>query len=329
VIKFNADAQTPRGGGDGGDQGSFLPISSSQYVHKLSERWRLGLSLLSISGASLNPQNDWAGRNEVVDVSLFSLTLAPTVAVRVCDWLSLGAGAAITYGKMDLRVRLPIPTEPGLKLKAMDDFGAAPIAAVLFEPTPELRLGVIYQGETDLDLEGKIKLLGLDGKSELDLPLAQAVRASVYWEATDRFALLASGGWEDWSAAWDLPFTAPGVSVDIPLKFRDTWYVAGGVHYHLNEALTLQTGVRYDSSALKDRDRTTGFPVDRAWTLGAGGLYDWSENLRIGLSFVWVDLGKAPVNTSYVKGKYRSNDLFIFGLSLSWKKLPWSGKATL
>ena len=60
-----------------------------------------------------------------------------------------------------------------------------------------------------------------------------------------------------------------------------------------------------------------------------GALYDWSENLRLGLSFNWVDLGNAPVNNIRVKGKYRDNDLYIFGLSLHWKKLPWSGKATL
>ncbi len=91
----------------------------------------------------------------------------------------------------------------------------------------------------------------------------------------------------------------------------------------------MQTGVRYDSSALKDADRTTGFPIDRVWTLGVGGLYDWSEKLRIGLSFVWTDLGKAPANTSFVKGKYRRNDVFLFGFSAHWKKLPWSGKAIL
>ncbi len=44
---------------------------------------------------------------------------------------------------------------------------------------------------------------------------------------------------------------------------------------------------------------------------------------------VWVDLGKARVNDAFVKGKYRDNELYIFGVSLQWKKLPWSGKATL
>ena len=129
--------------------------------------------------------------------------------------------------------------------------------------------------------------------------------------------------------AKDLPVSIAGNSFDIPLGFRDTWYVAGGVHFRLNDTVTLQTGVRYDSSALKDSKRTTAFPVDRAYTLGVGALYDWSESLRLGFAFNWVDLGKAPVDTGFVKGKYRDNDLYIFGVSFHWKKLPWSGKATL
>jgi long-chain fatty acid transport protein len=337
VTEFDADADTPSGGSDGGDQGGFLPITSSQYVHKLSERWRLGLALLSISGASLDPDNDWAGRNETTKVTLFSLSLIPTVAVRLTDWLSVGGGVGITYGKLDINVRTPpLPpdgSERFIKLKDLDDWDVAPYVGVLFEPTPELRLGVLYQGETDFDLTGKVDIPVAavpDVAIDLDFPLAQAVRASVFWGVSDRFDLLASAGWEDWSTAETLPVAVgESGSASLALHFRDTWYVAGGVHYHLNDAWTLQTGLRYDSSALKDRYRTAALPIDRMWTLGVGGLYDWNENLRIGLSFVWADLGDAPLNTRNVKGKYNPNDLFLFGVSLQWKKLPWSGRATL
>jgi long-chain fatty acid transport protein len=330
-VEFDAEADTPRGGGDGGDQGGFIPISSNQYVHKLSDRWRFGMSLLSISGAALDPKNDWAGRNENVDLSLFSLTLMPTVGVRVTDWLSLGAGVGVTYGKLDFRVRLPLPLlgEPGIQLKGLDDWEAAPLVSVLLEPTPKLRLGVTYQGETDFDLRGKAEFLQLDSTIELELPLAQAVRASLYWDATDHLALMANAGWEDWSVAKTLPISVGGQSTSLPLGFRDTWFVAAGVHYRVSDTLTLQTGLRYDSSALKDGARTTAFPVDRVYTLGVGGLYDWSENLRLGFSFVWSDLGKAPVKSNFADGKFRSNDVYLFGVSLSWKKLPWSGRATL
>jgi long-chain fatty acid transport protein len=335
TVKFKADVDPDgdniRNGTNGGDQGDFIPISSTSYVHKLSDRWRLGLSLLSLSGASLDPSHDWAGRFETTQITLFSLTFMPTVAVRVTDWLSVGAGAAITYGRFDMRVRAPVGMEPTIRLKNLDDWAAAPVASVLIEPTPDLRFGVVYHGETEFHLDGKVKLpagLGFTPALELELPLAQAVRASAYWDVTDEIALVMNSGWEDWSVAKSLPVSTANGGTAIPLKFRDTWYLGLGGYYRLNDEWTLQSGFRYDSSALKKRNRTTGLPVDRVWTFAVGGLYDYSEKLKIGLAFSWSNLGTAPVNDDRVKGKYRRNDVFLFNVSLNWKKLPWSGRGT-
>jgi long-chain fatty acid transport protein len=331
TVKFKADANTPSGGTDGGDQGGFLPISSTSYVHKLSDRWRLGMSILAISGASLDPSVDWAGRFETTKVTLFSLSFSPTVAVRVTDWLSVGAGAQISYGRLNINVLAPppIPGEPKVELDDLDDWAVAPLASVLIEATPELRLGVLYQGETEFHLDGKIKIpAGVTPALDLEFPLARAVRTSIYWDATDRIALVMNSGWEDWSVARSLPVSTSMGSGKVPLNFRDTWYLGLGGYYQLNDAWTLQTGFRYDSSALKDRNRTTALPVDRVWTLGVGGLYDYSEKLKFGFAFSWSNLGNAPVNNATVKGKYSRNDVFLFNVSLNWKKLPWSGRGT-
>ncbi len=111
----------PSPGSNGGNQGGFIPLTSSQYVHKLSERLRLGLSLISISGAVLDPSDDWAGRKELTEINLFTLSIAPSVAVRVTDWLSLGAGALVTYGTLDVDVRIPIAGEPTAQIRNADD----------------------------------------------------------------------------------------------------------------------------------------------------------------------------------------------------------------
>jgi long-chain fatty acid transport protein len=293
------------------------------------------MSLLSFAGAALDPSDDWAGRFETTEISLFTLTFLPTVAVRVTDWLSLGAGAAVTYGELDIRVRAPVAGDPTIRLKEMNDWAAAPLVSVLVEPTPELRFGVIYLGETEFNLDGDIKAPRRNAGDplipfalELELPMARAVRASGYWDATDEIALVMSTGWEDWSAAKSLPLSTSNGSASIPLKFRDTWYIAGGVYFKVSDKWTVQTGFRYDSSALRDGDRTTALPVDRIWTLGIGGFYDFSEKLKIGLAFAWSDLGNAPVNNATVSGKYSSNDVFLFNVSFNWKKLPWSGRGT-
>ena len=259
------------------------------------------MSLLSFAGAGLDPSDNWAGRFETTEITLFSLTFLPSVAVRVTDWLSVGAGAAVSYGMFDMKVKAPnppVPGEPTLRLKDLDDWAVAPIASVLIEPTPELRFGVVYQGETEFNLDGQIRAGGASPSIELKLPLARAVRTSLYWDATDEIALVMSSGWEDWSTAKSLPISAANAGAAIPLKFRDTWYIGLGGYYQLNDKWRLQSGFRYDSSALKDTNRTTALPVDRLWTLAAGGLYDYSETVKIGLCIFldqsWQRAGQQP-----------------------------------
>ncbi len=328
-IKFDQDSDTPTSGGNGGEQGGLVPITSAAYVHKVSDSVRFGLTLFSFAGAGMSPSNDWTGRNEITNLTLFTLTIDPTIGIKLTDWLSIGGGMAITYGKLDLSLRAPGPQEQRIELDSIDDFGTAPIVSFLVEPKEGLRFGVVYVGETKLNLDGDVNLpMGMSQNGTLELPIAQAVRGSAYWEATDRIALMMSAGWEDWSAAETLPLTFSGGGAAIPLEFRDTWYLGGGVHYKLFDRWTLQAGYRYDSSALKDSDRTTAFPIDQTHAVGTGVKYQWSDDLVIGTSFVWMNMGSGSVDTANAKGDYTRNDIFFFGFNLSWSKLPWSGRGT-
>ena len=51
-----------------------MPLLSAGYIHKLSERWRLGLGLATIAGAVLDPDDDWAGRQQITETSLLTLS---------------------------------------------------------------------------------------------------------------------------------------------------------------------------------------------------------------------------------------------------------------
>lgn len=328
-IEFRQSDNTPTPGTNGGNQGGFVPIASGQYVHKLSERLRLGLSLFSVSGAVLDPRDNWTGRNEVTEIDLFSITIQPSLAIRVTDWLSIGGGAAITYGTLDLEVRAPALNEPTVKLKDADAWGAAPVASALIEVTPELRLGVAYLGETKLKLDGKLDLPAFLPTSfiDLDLDFAQAIRGSGTWQATEKLTLLLSGGWEDWSVLDRIPITFGPVGTGLPLHFRDTWNLAGGIRYR-KDPWTWQLGVRYDSSPVKDKNRLAALPLDRVWTVGVGTLHQWSEHLRIGFAFNWLDLGRARLETGSVRGRYQNNNLYLFNVSIQMRDLPWAGKLT-
>ncbi|MCH7709240.1 MAG: outer membrane protein transport protein [Myxococcales bacterium] len=331
-IRFNSDPDTPStSGGDGGDQGGFFPIVGSQYVHKLTDRFRLGMSLFSISGAALDPGDEWVGRNEVTELTLLTITAMPSVAFRATDWLSIGGGVGVSYGSIDFDLRSPLPLllEPKIKIDNADDFALAWTVGVLLEPDPGLRFGVVYQSKTELELDGDLKIGGnsLPG-IDLDLDLAQAVRMGVYWDVTDRFAVLLSAAWEDWSELKNIPLSVGGVGAALPINFKDTWKGGIGFEYQLLDALRLQTGFMWDTSPVRQKDRIASFPIDRQFRIATGARYNYSDALTLGVSFVYIDLGKSKLNTGNLKGHYNQNRAFVLGFNMQWKQLPWGGRGT-
>ena len=322
TIKFDTTNSAVNQGGNGGDQGGFIPLVGSGYSHKLHDRVRLGMGVFAVSGAALNPQNTWAGRGQVTQLSLFTIATNPGVALKVTDWLSVGGNWLIVYGTLDWRLRLP--TEQQLRFKDSDDVEFAGMASILLEPMEGLRFGLLYQSEVDLKLRGSARgPAGLNPDFNIELPLAQYVRVSAYWDATDKLALLFSAGWEDWSTMGQVGVDVAGISSDVTLGFEDTWRVGGGIHYQLTPEWMLQTGYSYDSSALKNKNRTAALPIDEQHRVGVGAVHQLSENLRVGVNFAWIHLGAGKIRTPGLRGNYERNELFFLGFNVNWGVESW------
>ena len=92
TVKFDTDVDSSIPGGNGGDAGGPAPMLGQFLVHSLTERLKLGVNLISITGAILDYDSNWAGRYLNTEVTLLTITLNPTLAYRVTDWLSIGGG---------------------------------------------------------------------------------------------------------------------------------------------------------------------------------------------------------------------------------------------
>ena len=235
----------------------------------------------------------------------------------------------MTYATLDWKLSAPEGMEPTIKMDGMDDFGVAPVVALLYEPTPRLRFGAVYQGETDLSLGGDVSIstpMAVTADIDLDLPLAQAVRLNAFWQLDDLVALFFSARWEDWSTLDTTAVTIDGVTDVVTLGFKDTWGGGIGIEVYPAERWTFQTGLSYDSSALNDSDRTVALPIDRAIRYGIGVLYDYTEQTQLGVAFNYINLGDGEVDQATVSGSYDKNELFMLAFSANFSKLPWSGR---
>ena len=69
----------------------------------------LGLGLNSPFGLGIQYNDNWPGRFNVTKAAIQTLNLNPTVAVKVTDYLSVGAGLDIMYFDFNLKRVLPLP----------------------------------------------------------------------------------------------------------------------------------------------------------------------------------------------------------------------------
>jgi long-chain fatty acid transport protein len=330
-VKFDPDDDTPIPGGSGGNQGGPGPILGAFYTHSLSDRWKVGANLISVSGAILDPDDDWAGRFQLQEVELFTLSFNPTIAYRVSDWLSVGAGAVLMYGRLDMDVAAPLPPAIGgegrVKLDDLDDFEPGFDVGVLFEVSPRTRIGVAYLSEIELNLDGDVKLqpLGLQAGIDTRLPFVQTVRAGLYHELTDWFTLLVSVAWEDWSTFNNQFVPVSRVSTEIRRRWNDTWHVGLGAQYWLDDRWMLQSGVAYDSSPVDSDDRMSDLPMDQQIRVALGVQHHWSDRVKVGAAFTYADYGGAIIGTSLLRGHYERNQIFFLAFNVNWGGLWGSG----
>ena len=340
-VEFDQSSTPPPsgiGGGDGGQQGGPGPVLSAHYVHRIwdredadwFDRFRLGVSLISLSGAVLDPHNDWAGRSQVTELSLFTLSVIPSVAVRLHETFSIGVGANLMYGRMDYKIRPNNALNPDLQVNFdwIDDFEAAPTVSALWEPRNDTRVGMIWADELELGLSGSVKIkntmagdpsVGIKTK----IPFVQSVHTSVVHEFTEDLFVGAQLRWEDWSE-FGTQFVALGGQDTPGLKrnWKDTWGGSLGIRYRIDERWAVLTGFGYDSTPVRNKDRTADMPMDRQWRLAIGAQRTLGKKTA-GLNFSYANLGEAKIRQDDLRGSYDDNQLFSVTLYLTFDSLPW------
>jgi len=345
-LKFSPDSSTTQSGPEG-DPSAWIPAGSMFYVHPVSKDVRLGFGMFGNFGLSLEYEDDWVGRYYVQEATLQSLTFMPSVAYRVSPQISVGAGLGIVYAIFKDTVAIPnrqlFDPLPDGQLKLEDhDWSANGKFGILYEPTKTTRFGVTYTTQTVLKFKNPLEWSGLgpgleaflqsSGKlnSRLDLGMRepQAVMVSAFHDLTDRLALLASVGWEQWSkfGKIDVGFvdnTTRSLTTD--LNYKDTWHGALGAQYRLSDPWLLSVGVAYDSAMLDDDQRSPALPVGDTWRFALGGQYRWSPKLTLSGAYELAWGGNLPMNVSRgpvagtVSGEYKDTAIHVLDLTMNYK----------
>jgi long-chain fatty acid transport protein len=313
-VKFSPGRQTTITGDNGGNAGQLTPGVGLYYVYSLSHQLKFGLSLTQPYGGELDYADGWVGRYIVQTTEFYALDLNPSVAYKINDQVSIGGGVTVEYVNLQETVALPII--PILDAQAnikVDNVAPGFNLGALFTPQPSTRIGVTYRSKINHNLSGNVTFLRLAASPGIttNLIMPQTVTASISQDVTRNFALLGEVGWANWAQMKDASLTIAGFTANTPLNWNNTYRVGAAGQYKMTQAIMLHAGASYDSSPTSSSLRLPSLPFDKQIRAGAGVVYNVNRVAQIGLSYEYLNFGKATINNSssvgVLQGSYPKN----------------------
>lgn len=296
---------TSRSSGDIGDT-AILPASYMSY--QLNDQIVLGLGINAPFGLTTDANPTYDGRFLHNESKITTYNFTPTVAYRVNDMITIGAGLQVQYIDAQLRqtfygVGTPLAGLTGRRsaIKGTDT-GFGFTAGILITPSDQTSIGLGFRSKIKHDLDGTFHIAGVPPKSQIgaDVDLPEIVTLSLRQVVAPNWTFLGSVEWTNWSRVPELRvicdsgLTCPGPAAGtplavLPLGWNDGWMFSGGIEHNYSEQLTLRGGIAYEISPIDSAEgRTLRVPdADRFW-LTAGASYKMNENTTIDFSYAHV-----------------------------------------
>jgi len=151
---------------------------------------------------------------------------------------------------------------------------------------------------------------------------------SGYHQLTDKLALTANLGWQDWSEFGKQEFTIKDQNttrLTVDKDYDDTWHYAVGAQYRIYEPWLLSVGFAYDSSPVDDKTQNSpDLALDSQYRYACGLQYDWNQDVTVGVAYEYLDLGDGKLEQSGVlsgdlAGKYEPFHAHVISLNMAWK----------
>jgi long-chain fatty acid transport protein len=290
-------------------------VPNAYFAFRLTPDVHLGVGLNSPFGLKTDYDPDWIGRYQAIKSEVKTINVNPSIAYKVSDTLSLGAGLNIQWVEATLTNRQPLGAPPApvplLKIKG-DDYGWGYNLGALWQATPATRIGLSYRSEVDYTLDGTASTsdpVVFNGPVTADVTLPDSASLSLFHKVSPTWDLLADVTWTGWSDFDKLPITGT-VNKTTPENWKDILRYSLGATWHVSDKLSLRGGVAYDEAPVSDIDRTPRIPDGARTWVAFGGQYRLSKQgvLDFGYAHLFVNAPGLQIadNGTKLNGKYES-----------------------
>ena len=285
-------------------------IPNAYYTRTTSDGYiSYGVGIFSPFGLGQEYENKNTSifRNQITKIELQTIVVNPTIAFKINEYLSVGAGIDWMYGKAKLE-KTPVASVGNLynsELKGDGDAWGYNFG-LLLKPTENFRIGVNYRSPFTLKIKdadvtisntnpayGVVPQLGATPSSTkagatVAMPATFALGAAY---TIGKLTVEADADWTFWHSFSSLPITIQNPvptlpSTENPTQWEDVVAFRLGVEYRVTDPLSLRAGFVYDPTPvpastmgpmLPDSDKLdymvgVGYKIG-AWTIDVAGMY--------------------------------------------------------
>jgi long-chain fatty acid transport protein len=322
-------------GGTGGDAGSLSAVPNFYVAADIAPDWKAGIGVSVPFGLKTEYEGDWLGRFQAIKSEIMTLNINPSLAWKVNDTISLGAG--VSYQQIDaeltsavnnvaatfagaLALGLPAVTAAGAaaQVQATQPEGKVTVTGsdgawgynlgAMIQATPSTRIGITYRspikyhvtGSATVDNAPAAVAASISGSVSLDIKMPDSASVALQQRLGSSWILLADVSWMGWSKIKDLTIVRNDGKVisSTPENFKDTYRYGLGATYRASDAWSFKVGVALDQSPVNDTDRTPRLPdQDRTW-VSVGAKYGLSNDATVDVGYAHLIIKDASINQS-------------------------------
>lgn len=300
----------------GGDAGSWAYVPNGYFAMEVSPEVRVGLGIGVPFGLQTEYTSTWVGRAHAIKSKIETINLNPSLAYRLNDSLSLGAG--INYQRIR-GILTSNPAATSVSTLAGSDSAWGYNLGALMNVTPQTRIGLAYRSGIDYNIKGQASftapLAALSGPASLALKMPASFSAGLFHQIDTRWDVMVDAAWTGWGTFKEMRVldAAGAVLQLVPENWRDTWRVAAGGNYHYNEQLTSRIGVSYEQTPVPDAFRTARIPDENSSGIALGLQYKYGRDSALDLGYTHLFVNNASINstvavaTPALAGTYRNS----------------------
>jgi long-chain fatty acid transport protein len=242
------------------------------------------------------------------------ININPTVAVKLTDRLSAGAGIDYFTSRAKLRKKddyRPFFPDGETDMEA-DGEGWGFNLGLQYDLTPDVVLGLTYRSQINVHYDGDVQMDGVPVSlmppitintwtgMNADIEFPQSIAAGVQWKATDRLRVELAAEWQNWSTRKTQVFDLDGIGPQAqPVNWEDSWLIMLGGEYDLTEKWTLRAGYGYNETPVPDGTADPSLPTGDTHAVSLGAGYKFSEKISFDVAGIVAYGEKRTLNNPF------------------------------